>query len=118
MSNPPRDQSPVIIQAAMPRDGNANAMQLVPDTAALAVTNNGSISSHVEITLQATTTLIEVSALSQGIFLRYGSTAVTTSAFDEYIQAGTTRHYKVPAGITAVSVLQQAASATLILIEK
>lgn len=118
MANPLADQAAITIQAAMPRDGNATAMQLVPATAAKAVTNNSSISSHVEITLQATTTLIEVSALSQGIFLRYGSTAVTSSAFDEYIQAGTTRHYKVPAGITAVSVLQQAASATLILIEK
>ena len=118
MANPTPDQTPLKIQATMPRDGNATAMQLVPDTTALAVTNNGSIGSSTTVTLQATTSLIEVSALSQGVYLKYGTTAVTSSNFDEYIQAGTTRHYKIPAGITAVTVLQQAATATVIIIEK
>ncbi len=108
----------------MPKDGNANAMQLTPATPALAVTNE-SVTTHAEITLQVAsattglpaTSLIEVSAITNGICLRWTSVA-TTSAFDEFIQAGTTRHYRVPVGVLVVSLVSQTGSATAIVIEK
>ncbi len=101
----------------LPRDANHNAVPLVPNTAALAVTVDTTISTATSLTLNVATSLIEVNALSQGIFMRYAA-GVTSSAFDEYIQAGSTRHYLVPKGVTIVSFIEQAASATLIVIEK
>ncbi len=110
-------------KATVPIDGNAAKLPLTPSTLALAVTNNGSLSSSATITFNAGTSLIEVSALSQGVFLKWGGTA-TSSSFDEYIQAGFTRHYFIPintttgAPYTTAQFIQQAASATIIVIEK
>ena len=108
---------------SLPKDANSVSMPLTPSVVALAVTNNGSLSSSATITFQTTTTFIEVSALSQGIFMKWGATASST-VFDEYIQAGFTRHYTIPLNTTTglpyttAQFIQQAASATLILIEK
>jgi len=103
--------------APLPIDGNRKPVQLVPSRTALVVTVDATISSSTTVTLNAATTFIEVNALSQGIYLKYGST-VSSSSFDEYIQAGSVRHYFIPQGVTQVSVIEQAASATVILIEK
>jgi len=102
----------------LPRDGNKNAIPLPQASAALARTNSGSNATAVTVTLNAATTLIEISALAQGIYMRYGSTAVTSSNFDEYIQAGSTRHYVKPTGVTALSLIEQASGSTVIVIEK
>lgn len=92
-------------------------MPLTPSKLALEETYDPTISSSTEVTLNAATTLIEVSAISQGIFMKWGGTA-SSSDFDEFIQAGSTRHYVVPAGQTTVQFIEQAASAALVLIEK
>lgn len=110
--------------ASLPRDNNQTGMQLTAPTAAFHVTNSD-VTTHVEVTLQTAntttglpaTSLLEVSAITNGVFMRYTSVA-TTSAFDEFIQAGTTRHYKVPAGVLIVSFVSQTGSATVVLIEK
>lgn len=102
---------------SVPRDGNNAALPLTPNYLALHVTTNASISGSSSVTLQAGTSLIEVNAISQGIYMKWSATA-SSSAFDEYIQAGSTRHYVVPPGVTTVQFIQQAASATLVLIEK
>lgn len=107
----------------LPRDANEKAMPLTPAVPALAVTNSSSLSSNLAITLNISTSMIEVNALSQGIFMRWGA-AATSSAFDEYIQAGSTRHYVVPTNLvtgtfyTTVQFIQQATTATVIVIEK
>lgn len=107
----------------VPTDGNQVKLPLTPSVLALAVTNNGSLSGSATVTFQTTTTFIEVSALSQGVFMKWGATA-SSSAFDEYIQAGFTRHYTVPVNsttglpYTTAQFIQQAASATIIVIEK
>lgn len=103
--------------ARMPRDDNRNPIPLVPPSTALAVTVNASLASAVDITLNTATTIIEVNALTQGVYMRYATTA-TTSVFDEFIQAGSVRHYVKPAGVTVISFLQQAASASIVVIEK
>lgn len=100
-----------------PRDANHSPVPLVTPTTALAVTNSASISSATSITLNAATTLIEINALSQGVFMKYAA-GVTSSAFDEYIQAGTVRHYVKPYGVTVISVIEQSATARVIVIEK
>lgn len=108
-----------IISKNVPRDASQTPLPLVPSVTSLAVTNNASISSGTTVSFNVATTLIEVNALSQGIFMKWGTTpGVSTTVFDEYIQSGATRHYVVPVGTVAAQFLQQAASATLILIEK
>lgn len=101
----------------LPTDDNNKPMQLVPPSDALATTVDTTISSATTVTLNAATTLIEVNALSQGVYLKYG-TGVSSSDFDEFIAAGVTRHYVRPYGVSQISVIEQAASATVIIIEK
>jgi len=111
-----------IQRSEMPRDGNQISMQIVPPITALARTYNTSLSSAVQVNLNAGSTFVEVSAISAPIFMKYTTTAsytaVTTSNFDEYIGTGFTRHYQIPNGITALSFIEQTASAYLVLIEK
>jgi len=107
----------------VPRDPSGAVLPLTPSNLAIAITYDTTISSSTAVSLNASTSLIEVNALSQGIFMRWGGTA-SSSAFDEYIQAGSTRHYAVPINATtkvrytSVEFIEQAASATLIVIEK
>lgn len=106
----------------LPVDGNSKGLPLTPAKVAVAITYDTTISSDTTVTLNAATTFIEVNAISQGIFMKWGATA-TSSAFDEYIQAGSTRHYVVPkdaAGLryTTAHFIEQASAATLLVIEK
>lgn len=101
----------------LPIDDNNKGIQLTQATEALATTVDSTISSATSITLNTATTLIEVNALSQGIYLKYAAGA-SSSDFDEFIPAGVPRHYIVPDGVTVISVIEQAASATVIVIEK
>lgn len=105
------------MQDNVPRDGSGAPLPLTPPYLALAVTTNGSLSSSASITFNTSTTLIEVNALSQGIYMKWGAVA-TSSSFDEYIQAGSTRHYVIPTGVTSAQFIQQASAATMVLIEK
>lgn len=101
----------------VPHDDNKNVIQLVPSSVSLARTVSSTISSATSITLNAATTFLEVAAISQAVYLRYAA-GVTTSAFDEFILANSVRHYIVPSGVTVVSVLEDAATAKVIVIEK
>ena len=91
---------------------------LVPPFAALAKTRDTTISTSTEITLNIDTTLIEVHAVDGNVFLKYGTDDVTNANFDEFIQAGQTRHYVIPSGVTAINVIDSGDSATVIVIEK
>lgn len=102
---------------AVPRDSQNTPLPLTPSAAALAVTYDTTVSTATDVTLNAATTIIEVSALTQGIFMRYAATA-SSSNFDEFIQAGSTRHYVIPTGVSVISFIEQAASAVLVLIQK
>lgn len=101
----------------LPRDANHNPVPLSPNKTALARTYDATISAATDVSLNASTTFIEVTAIDAGIFMRYAST-VTSSNFDEFIAAGQTRQYIKPSGVTVVSFLQESATAKLVLIEK
>ena len=101
----------------LPQDASRNPLQLTIPSTALAVTYDTTVSGATDVTLNTATTLLEVTAKSQGLFMRYQATA-SSSNFDEYIAANTTRHYVKPPSVTVVSFIEEAASATLILIEK
>lgn len=112
-----------MLKQAVPKDANAVSLPLTPSVNSVAVTNSASLSSALTVTLNAATSFLEINALTQGIFLRWGAVP-TSSAFDEYIQAGFTRHYVVPINAATglpyatVQFLEQSATARLILIEK
>lgn len=101
----------------LPIDENQNPVPLTQSSTALARTVSSSISGATSITLNTSTTLLEITAADQGVYLRYQA-GVTAANFDEYIHADTTRHYKVPYGVTVVSVIERSATATVIVIEK
>lgn len=82
----------------------------------LAVTYDATISSSTAVTLNTATTGIEVSATDKGIFLKWDATA-TTSAFDGFIPAGTSKTFRVPSGTVTANFLEEAASAHLVCIE-
>ena len=97
-----------------------------PEMTALKSTYDGSISSTSEITLQTSTSVLEVSAIVKPILLSWGTgdASAATDGFDEMIQPGETRHFVVPKDpttkvrYTAVNFIEQAATAVLICIEK
>lgn len=107
----------------LPKGANSETIPLPPSKIALATTYDTTISSSTAVTFNAATTLIEVSAISQAICMKWGTTAVTTSNFDHIIQAGATRQFVVPVvaatGVlyTGATFIEQTASGTLCVTE-
>lgn len=107
-----------------PRDANGAVIgSLTPAVVALEETYDATISSSTEITLNAATTLIEVAAIDKAILMKWGTSDVSTSDFDEVIPANTVRQFYVPyeSGttlFTAVNFIEQAATAILAVVEK
>lgn len=100
---------------------DANQVDLVVPatipTVALDETYDATISASTELILNTATTLIEVSAIDKGIFMKWGATASSTD-FDEFIPANQTRWFAIPTGQTAVQFIEEAATAKLVVIEK
>ncbi len=96
-----------------------------PAVPALEETYDATISSSTELTLNAATTLIEVSAIDKTILLKWGTGDAITSDFDEVINLNTTRQFFIPVQdtgnnllYTAVNFIEQAATAILAVVEK
>lgn len=116
----------------MPRDGNRKPFPLTPARIALARTVDATISSSTEITLNAATTILRVYALTQDVYLKWGTADVTASNFDEVIPANQIVDLVVPvdetatlaaAGVaqtlyTAVNLIERTTTAGVIVIEK
>jgi hypothetical protein len=81
----------------------------------LVATYDATVSASTAITLNAGTTYIVVSAIDAGIFMKWGATA-SSSAFDEFIPADTTKLYVKQAA--TVQFIQEAATAKLVVLEK
>ena len=104
---------------AFPRDANGQIIpNSVPARQALAVTYDATVSASTEITLNAATEIIEVTALDKAILLNWGTTDASTTAFDEVIAPNTSKLFVVPTDVTAVNFIEQAATAILIVVEK
>jgi len=90
-----------------------------PTSKPLAVTYDATISGSTQITLNAKTTGIEVTAIDKTILMKWGTTDVSTTDFDHAIPLNTTRQFVVPidssTGVkyTAVNFIEQAATAIL-----
>lgn len=101
-------------RASLPIDGNSKPVQLTPARVALAVTQDDTISSATDLSLNAATTFVEVNAINAGIYMRYAATASAANS-DEYIMANTTRHFYIPNGVTTLSFIQDASTGTALL---
>ena len=109
--------------AVLPKDDNASTIQLTPARVALEETYDATISSSTELTLNAATTIIRVCAIDKPILMKWGTSDVSTSDFDEIIPAGAICDFVVPKEsgstlYTAVNFIEQAATAILVVIEK
>ncbi len=96
----------------------------VPAVPALDETYDATISASTELTLNASTSLIEVAAIDKTILLKWGTTDVSTSDFDAVIPLNTVRTFYIPidasTGVlyTAVNFIEQAATAILAVVER
>lgn len=88
-----------------------------PNAPTLADTYDATVSSSTIVTFNSGTSYIEVTALLKGIFMKWDGVATSTN-FDEFIAAESTRTYLVPRGTTTAQFIEEAASARLIVIEK
>lgn len=105
-------------RVAIPEDNNSHPVQLTPSTIALARTVDATISSSTQIDLNAATTFIRVYAITQDVYLKWGTTAVTSSNFDEVIPANQICDFYVPKGFTSLTLIERTTTAGVIVIEK
>ncbi len=91
---------------------------LSPAEGAIARTVSSSIASATTIAINANTTMIEVKAMFQPVYLRY-TTGVTSANFDEVILPGETMNRKVHQGEYAnISVIEETAGAKVFVTQK
>jgi len=108
----------------LPLDQNNHIIPLTPAMIARARTVDGTISATTEITLNASTRMIRVYAISQDVYLKWGTADVTASNFDEVIPANQICDFVVPRDVTtdalftAINLIERVAGATVIVIEK
>lgn len=108
----------------IPENEYGQTLYFYPASVTLARTVDATISTTTEITLNADTTWIEVTARAQDVYLKWGTADVTAANFDEIIGAGESKPFAVPvdpatgALFTAINVIERVAGATVIVIEK
>lgn len=110
----------------LPIDRYGAKMQITPQGVALARTVITDASASRYIALNSGTTFLRVFALSQAVFLKWatgGEDYVNATNFDEMIPPNSYVDFGVPlktdgTRYTAVQVLEQSASATVVVIEK
>ena len=96
----------------------------IPAVPALDETYDASISGSTELTLNASTSLIEVAAIDKTILLKWGTGDAATTDFDAVIPLNTVRTFYIPidstTGLkyTAVNFIEQAATAILAVVER
>lgn len=110
--------------ATLPKDSNNTSVQLSPSVVALSQGVNASISSSTTLAITAGATMLRIYAADKDIFLKWGSTAVTSSNFDEVIPANQVCDLVIPIETqpstlyTTCRVIERAATATMIYTQK
>jgi len=82
------------------------------------VTYDATVSSSTQITLNAATTVIEVTAIDKAILMNWGTTSASTTVFDHVIPLNSSKTFTVPTDVTAVNFIEQSATAILVLLEQ
>lgn len=102
----------------LPKGGNGETIPLPPAKVAVS-TSVQTVDSSTTFAITAGAGFIEVSALAQAAYLKWGATTVTSSNFDHTIQSGATRHLIIPidqsTGLlyTTIRIIGQAAGSTV-----
>lgn len=110
----------------LPRDKDLEIMQLAPTGAALARNVITSLGTAVPINLNSETDFLRCYAKTQDVWFKWGTTAVTTSNFDEVIPAGQIIDLPVPRikntggaqKYTSFNVKERDAGASIVIIQK
>lgn len=97
-------------------DDNRNVVNSLPANVALEETYDATISSSTTLTLNASTTLLEITAIDKPIFYKWGGTA-SSSDFDGIVSANTSKLVPVPVGQTSIQFIEEAATAKLAVVE-
>lgn len=113
----------IAARPSLPRDGNGQVIQLAPSGVALQQTVNSTLSSAQTITFNASSVFLRCYATSQDVYLKWGTTAVTSSNFDDIIPAGQIVDFFIPlqsTGVryTACTLIERSASASIVAIER
>ena len=113
----------MISRVSLPKDGDRISAPLTPSAIATARTVDATISSSTQVDFAATSTFIRVYALAQDIYMKWGTTAVTASNFDEVIPANQICDFYIPIQSSGViypsaTFIERTATAGLIVIEK
>jgi len=99
--------------------GNQDQVRTLP----LAVTYDDTVNTSAEISLNAATTILQVTAITSPILLSWGATDASTSNFDGVISPNQSLFFYVPldpttnAKFTAVNFIEAAVNGILIAIE-
>jgi hypothetical protein len=115
---PPGENTRQKKHPALPRSFEGEDIALVPARTAFARTRDTTVSTSTEIVLNENTTLLEITAITDHLYMKYGTDDVSNANFDEFILANSTRHYVVPAGVTAINLIDNGSSGAAIVIEK
>lgn len=105
----------------IPIDASGQLIPLAPSGTALATTYDTTISSATSVALNAATRFVRISAINQGVFLRWNGTAAATSgSFDDYIDAGQTIDFQLEPSQsgTTISVIGADSTAAVVIVEK
>lgn len=105
-----------MITPAQAKDANGNVLVGLPSVVALEETYDATVSASTAITLNASTTLLEITAIDKPIFYKWGATASSTD-FDGIIPANTSKLVPVPQGQTSIQFIEEAATAKLAVVE-
>lgn len=82
----------------------------------VAATYDSTISASTEITFNSNTDQIEVVAIDKGVFVKMGTADVSSSDFDYFVPANTSKVIKIGDN-TAANFIQESATAKLVVIE-
>lgn len=98
------------------QDDNRNPIGHVPSSLAIDETYDATISTSTALSLNASTKLIEVTAIDKGIFYKWGGT-VSSTDFDGFVAPNTSKLIPRVAGQTSIEFIEESATAKLVVVE-
>lgn len=104
-------------------DTYGQAKNLTPSKVALSQTVSSSISTSTTVAITSGATFLRIYAIDKDIYFKWGSTAVTSSNFDEVIPANQIVDLYIPIEsgttlYTTARVIERSATATIVVIQK
>lgn len=95
------------------RDENRQVISGFPGKVALEETYDATISASTEITLNSATKIVVVTAIDKAIFMKWGTDDASSTDWDICLPANSINQFQVPASVTAINFIEEAATAKL-----